>query len=333
MTAPVIYFGGGEDSEHMFIGAGTSVITTSGSFRSLYARCSLSTTQAVGNGYWQSVFQYIGTPSTFWFSGRIAMGNFSGSNGGMLSFIDSTNHTRLQIVCSGGLPVVQKVNTAGTATTLTNTLGTWGGSFSGATGGTDKIDVSWVNSGSGSINIYINGIKQFNYTGDTTTETTAIAGHRLGNASSSSGNWSEIIVSDTDTRTWNLQTAAPVANGNTHNFDTGTPAASNVNEITANYATLDGSTTAGQIDQYTIPAIAAGTYTIVAVGVSSQLVRGASGPQHMDLGVRSGSTDYWSSDQALTLAWANYQNWWNTDPNTSATWTALPANIGLKSVT
>ena len=125
---------------------------------------------------------------------------------------------------------------------------------------------------------------------------------------------------------------APTAHGNTHNFDTGSPAASNVNETSLNDATLDGSASAGQIDQYTIPSIAAGTFTITAVGVSARCQKGASGPTKMDLGVRSGGSDYWSSDQALTTTWAGYQNWWVTDPNTAATWAALPSNIGLKSV-
>jgi hypothetical protein len=54
----------------------------------------------------------------------------------------------------------------------------------------------------------------------------------------------------------------------------------------------------------------------------------------MDAVVRSGTTDYLSSDFSLTTAWANYQNWWMTDPNTAGlVWAALPVNIGLKSIT
>ncbi len=130
-----------------------------------------------------------------------------------------------------------------------------------------------------------------------------------------------------------LQSLAPVANGNTHNFDTGTPAAANVNEITLSDGTVDGSTTAAQIDQYTIPALATGSFSILAVGVSARMQKGTSGPTKMDLGVRS-TSDYWSADQVLTVTWAAYQNWWTTDPNTaSSPWAALPSNIGLQSVT
>jgi hypothetical protein len=114
---------------------------------------------------------------------------------------------------------------------------------------------------------------------------------------------------------WILQTLAPVANGNTHNFDTGTPGRSKVNENTLNDTTLDGSTTAGQIDQYTIPVPShPGTFAIVAVGVSARMQKGTSGPSKMDLGVRSGGTDYWSTDISLGASWATSQNWWTTDP-------------------
>jgi hypothetical protein len=127
--------------------------------------------------------------------------------------------------------------------------------------------------------------------------------------------------------------ARPVANGNTHNFDTGSPAASKVNETTLDDTTLDGSTTAGQIDQYTIPAITSGTFGIIAIGVSARMQKGTSGPSKMDLGTRVSGTDYWSTDFSLAASWQTSQYWQTVDPSTSAAWTALPTNIGLKSVT
>lgn len=326
----IIYFGGGEDSENYAQGSGSAISTTANTFRSTYARCSMACTQ---NGSWLNWEAYAGTPSSFWFSARTAASTILTNGNTLLRFVDASRYARLQLIISGGVLLVQKVNTAGTATTLANALAPWAPGFAGPAQ-TDKIDIHWVNSASGSVDIWFNGVKYYNYSGDTTTETTAISFHQLTTCQNAQTSyWSEVIVADQDTRTWNLQTLAPVANGNTHNFDTGTPAAANVNEVTLSYATLDGSTTAGQKDQYTIPAIAAGTYTIVAVGVSSQLVKGTSGPSKMDLGVRSGTTDYWSSDQTLDVGWNDYQNWWTTDPDTSAVWVALPVNIGLKSVT
>lgn len=332
-----IYFAGGEDHDHYQVGGGIVDTGTAGSFRSTYSRCGLRINNTLDNtAYWQNYATWASTPSTFWFSTRMAAnsGASAGSGTKFIVFCDSANIPRLRLTSTGSsIIIVQKLNTAGTATTLPNTLTPWTYVASG-TNIADKIDIHWVNSVSGSIDIYFNLVHVYSYTGDTTTETTAIAYHRGGWIGGGANSWySEFIVSDTDTRSFNLQTLAPVANGNTHNFDTGSPAAANVNEITLLDATLDGSTTAGQIDQYTIPALAAGTYTIFAVGISARMQKGTSGPSKMDLGVRQSGTDYWSSDFTLDNAWWNYQNWWVTDPSTSATWTSLPVNIGLKSVT
>jgi hypothetical protein len=228
--------------------------------------------------------------------------------------------------------VVEKLDAAGTATQL-------GSSFSYAASSSvpEKFDVFVNYAVSGAITLYQGGIQIFSYTGDVTTNSvTALAGIRVHSViqSASLGQaWSEIIVCDQDTRALNLQTLAPVANGNTHNFDTGTPAAANVNEITLDDSTLDGSTTTNQIDEYTIPAIASGTYGILAIGVSARMVKGATGPSKADLVVRSAAADYLSADKTLTLSWDTYQNWWTADPATSAPWAGLPTNIGIKSIT
>lgn len=335
MTLPVVYWGGGEDSEFYQVG-GNFVSTLVNSFRSTYARCSLSVQQSntPGINFWQNWLQY--SLSSFWWTGRsiILSVNAPESGGILLQWVDTNNIVRLQLVAvSANTWAFYKVDHLGAATQL-------GSNFSMicSLNEQDKFDLQFVCNATGTCNFYLNGIQYFAFSGDTTTDSvTTICGHRLGNeqskTSGSTRYWSEITVGDSDTRSWNLQTLPPVANGNTHNFDIGSPQASNVNEIFLDDSTLDGSDTAGQIDQYTIPAIAPGTYSILAIIVSARMQRGLSGLSKMDIGVRSGSTDYWSSDQSLTTAWTDYQNVWNTDPNTTAAWAALPINIGLKSVT
>ncbi len=324
-----IYFGGGEDSEFYQVGGGT-VTTVAGWYRSAYARCGLMTNNIL-TSYWQNWLPF--TVSTFWTSARWGFGASSTAAAGykMVAWLDSSALERIRLISTGtNAWKFEKVNGSGTATQL-------GAGFTlvPTVIVPDKLDVYIVYNAAGTITLYLNGIQYFTYSGDVTTDSlTALNNIRFGSTSNGANTaWSEVILADTDTRSWNLQTLPPVANGNTHDFDTGSPAASNVNEIVLSDATLDGSTTAGQIDQYTIPSIAGGTYTIVSIGVSSRMQKGVSGPSKMDLGVRSGGTDYWSSDQTLTVAWADYQNWWSTDPNTAATWAALPSNIGLKSVT
>lgn len=341
------YFVGGEDECHYQVGGGT-ITTTATNYRSTsvpplqpFARCALALpTSGKPEIYWASLLAYTGTPSTFWWSGRFvsnAISSIGGTNATLVKFVDALGFVRLRLrVSAAAAPptiIAEKVNTAGSATALTNTLAPWGIVSSGS-GLSDKVDIFWDNQASGTLNVYLNGVRVIAFTGDTTTETTAITGHQISNCwGLSSMSWSEIICSDTDTRSMSLQTLQPVANGNTHNFDTGSPAAANVNETTLNDTTLDGSTTAGQIDQYTIPALVSGTYTIMDVIMSARFQIGTSGPTKVDLGVRSTSTDYWSSDFTGGVFWQCIQYHWLTDPATSVTWQALPSNIGLKSVT
>lgn len=322
-----VYFAGGEDSDFL---AGTTISVTGSGFRTGYARCSLS---SLSNGYIQNPVAF--TASTFWSSARWSGASQFGVNtGSFISWHDSSGIKRLSLECTNSSTktwTFYKVDASAVKTQLGSTfVMDWTGISP-----TIKVDVYAVVNSSGTIQVYWQNTLMFTYTGDTTTNSvTSIAFIQLrtiGNTVTTDS-FSEVMVMDQDTRACSLQTLAPVANGNTHNFDTGTPAAANVNEITLSDVTLDGSTTAGQIDQYTMTSLIAGTWTIMAVGVSARAIMGTTGPTKMDVGVRS-TSDYWSSDFSLTGVFANgYSNWWTVDPNTSLGWAALPSNIGLKSV-
>lgn len=339
-----IYFAGGEDSD-FYSTASSIVSTTAGSYRSTYARCSL-VVAATSNVATVSDAIYIQNPTAFssnafwlsfqsYYASSIAANTTSFS---LIRLLDSSQIIRIAMQGTGTphLYSIYKINAAGTKTQL-------GSNFTATIdlNSLHKVDLNVNYNTSGSLNVYVDGVNVFTYSGDVTTDSVTSLGYiRLScSASVSIGGprqFSEIIVSDTDTRTMTLQTLQPVANGNTHTFDTGIPAAANVNEVTLNDATLDGSSVASQVDQYTVPSLAAGSWSIVGIGVSARMRKGlTSGPTKMDLGVRAGSTpaDYWSSDEVLTTNWNNYQNWWLTDPSTSAGWAVLPVNIGLKSVT
>ncbi len=325
-----ILFAGGEDSDFLSIGGG-GISTSVNNRRSSYSRCALGGINTFGA--WISGYSF--SASSFWTTLRVNNMTTSG-NAYLFTAYDTNFVRRLQFRCSGNIffPAtmnVEKVNAAGSATSL----GTYTQPQGTAIGGqTDKIDIFVNYAVSGQILIYMNGLPLFSYSGDVTTDSvTSLCHVGTGVCGSTTAWFSEMIVADVDTRNFSLQTLAPVANGNTHNWDTGSPAAANVNEITLDDTTLDGSTTAGQIDQYTIPAPVSGSLSIMAVGISARMTKGTTGPSKMDLGVRSSGADYWSSDLTLITAWGNYQNWWSTDPATSAAWTGLPTNIGLKSVT
>jgi hypothetical protein len=274
--------------------------------------------------------------------GQTAPGGITNSEQFKLADVNKITRIRMRLTNNSNAPqtfAVEKVTAANVATTL------FTGSFvyDTVTTGTESTQFAWhvQYAVAGFCELYYRGILLGSFTGDVTTDgITDLAYIVLGNNAQGPRNfWSEVMVTDFDPRTCSLQTFAPVANGNTHNFDTGTPAAANVNEVTLNLTTLDGSTTAGQIDEYTTGAVATGTFDVMAYGVSAFLSKGTSGPSKADLAVRTGGTDFFSSDQVLSTFYDSYQNWWTLNPNTSAPWltnqigSTSGFNIGLKSVT
>lgn len=341
-----IYAIGGEDSELYQVGGGV-ITTTAGQFRSPQARCALRVT--VG-GTSQSFWQYIKpfSQAVFWAKARLV----TSASAGIVSSIvwqayslDGLPRLRIRCTVSGspGTYVIEKVTTAGVLTTLATFF--WSPTPGPAV--PDQVDIFVNYAVAGEVSLYFNrNLVATTGTGvDVTTNSiTALVNLGYGNhtnttVTATGCNWSEAVVSDTDTRSWNLQGFPAVANGNTHNFDTGTPAAANVNEISIDYSTLDGSTTAGQIDEYTTGAVAAGTYSIIAYVVSAVMQKGATGPSKADLLVRTGSADWPSTDQVLTVSWDTYQYVWLLNPNTGVAWlpgdvgAAVGFNIGIKSIT
>lgn len=340
MSAINVYAAGGEDSELYQLTGGT-ISTTANTFRAspiVYARCSLATVNATaGLTFWQYNVPFSQT--VFWCGARLRNTSGAAANHVAWRAVDVNGLPRLRIRCSVGATstwVLEKVDGAGTLTTLATFV--W--LPLGAT--PEKFDVFVNYAVAGEFSFYFNRAFVASFVGDVTTNgLTVLANVGYGAISNTSGGffWSETIVCDLDTRSFNLNGFDPVANGNTHNFDVGTPAAANVNQITTPYTTIDGATTAGLIDQYTVGAVAAGTYGVLAVGVSVVWQVGTSGPSKGDVGVRTGGTDYWSADQSLITSFTNYLNWWATNPNTGVDWTtaqigaAAGFNIGVKSVT
>lgn len=341
-------FAAGEDSDGVSIGS-AGISTLAGAFRSSYARCGLLVSNgAVGLTYWR--FANVFSSASFWFTARIwnTGGNFS-SPDVLWKGLDVSNIVRLRVRntsgnTSGGTFVVEKLDSTGAATQL-------GSSFtSGFTDSTlYKWDLKVVNAVAGSIEFYVSPANggspslRYSFSGDTTTNgVTVLTGYDAGQCNTLGNTqttvWSEMITHTAPTLSMSLAGGHPVANGNTHNFTSA--AAANVNPITMNLATPDYSNTAGQIDQYTVGAIPAGSFSVRAVVVGGTGQKGTSGPSKLDWGVRTGAADFWSPDIAMSAlnAPAPSQYAWDLNPNTGVAWqttevgNAAGFNIGARSV-
>lgn len=341
MTA--VFFAGSEDIDFTFY-AGMAVITSTARFRPSWVRSGIGDTAGGAVSAAENTVPFAA--SVFWaqarFCNSFAAGAVSGSFIMELRSADHLPRLRFKLTSAGGPTntfAIVKTTAAGVETSLFTGTVIWD---TPATGN-EAQQVSWqVNYAvAGKVEVFYKGLSLGSFTGDVTTDgLTSLAYVALkGTGGGNNCFWSEVMVTDFDLRAVGLQTFAPVANGNTHNFDTGTPAAANVNEITLNIATLDGSTTAGQIDEYTTGAVIAGTFDVAAYGVSAYMSKGASGPSKADLAVRTGAADFFSADQVLNTYYTNFQNWWVLNPNTAAPWNTAQIgstagfNIGVKSVT
>lgn len=349
MTTPTIIAGGCEDDVMVSVGGGT-VITTSGFFDSTFTRCALrvpipNSNVVIAPIWWQNETPYSVGAAVYWHMIRLRVTDNTNSSPNtpfayICAWCDANGIQRLKLIqLAGGAYRLIKINAAGATTTLISSMTiTWN------TAGLDRIDCAINYSATGSAAIYVNDALVGAVSGvDMTTDgNTTLCYTLLGqcisnvNSSSATANFSEWFISDTDSRTWHQGSFPPVANGNTNTWDQGSPgpgtAASQVNEITLDDSTWNGSDTANQIDDYTIPSLPAG-YLPVAVGVSSRTAMGATGPAHLQLGFYQAGSHYFSGNITLVPSLENYQYWLSTDPSTSAPWTGLPTNISEKSIT
>lgn len=147
--------------------------------------------------------------------------------------------------------------------------------------------------------------------------------------------YSAIMVADEDLTNWMyLQTAI---NGN--GAETAwTGDYTNVDEPGRNDADIIHSNTNGAVETYTKAALPSiyNTFAVKGVGVMARAMRGTTGPQNLQLAARSGSTNGFSANKALTIKWDQYREFFSTNPDTAAAWTfaeADAAQVGVKAVT
>lgn len=338
-----VYFAGGEDIDFTMF-SGMIANANGGRFRPAFARCSIGD----GSGNAASLAQNCQpfAASVFWAQARFCNSFAPGqvNNFALMTFADSGGVVRLRLVVTSfatGVAQIKvtKISAALVETTLFTGSIIWDNVATGQEATAITFNINYAVAGS--IQLYYKGVSIGSFAGDITTDAvTSLAFIQLrGTGGGNNCFWSECIVGDFDPRSCSLQTFAPVANGNTHNFDTGTPAAANVNETLVSDATIDGSTVAGQIDEYTTAAVATGTFAVIAYGVSARALQAAGGPTKMDLAVRTAATDFFSADITLLTTFTGYQNWWTNNPNTVAPWLTSQIgntagfNIGIKSVT
>ncbi len=310
-----------------------------GTFRSDWSRCSIQTEQTAN--YIVRSTTFAGGPiSTCWLSFRLLVGSppvtailnklvglgRSGTNESFGVGIFAAS-SKLAIFKSDG-------------TTHTN-LGTQANpSIAGST--LYKIDLEVVTfSSSGAVNLYIDGVLVQALTGVNLIPSTIsdfdqvfLYGH-TSSANNATPRFSEFIVDTGDTRSFNLRTHSINAAGDTNTFTTG--AHTDVDETTISDTDVITSATAAQeFNANLVPIPSAGVTGLVCRGVkvAARALRDTTGPQSLEVGIRSGGTTNVSAAQTLDLAHTTYERLMTVNPVTTAAFTNTELDalqIALKS--
>jgi hypothetical protein len=353
VTLATIYFAGGEDIDFYTVGiqpwdVGWS--TLSAVYRNDWSRGAVSVQNLTNGGSFPDDpnFAHFNVSPTFtpvndfWFHSQTYILDSSNENGYNALGFGKDNVWRLALQgtgTNGSLKLVKRDSVGVITTLVTSAAGVFNGQglFGG---GMLQFDIHIVYSTTGSITFYLNGTNTpvMTFTGDVTTDgETELNQFFMGTAwSATIYYYSEIIVTDTDSRAMSLLTLPPVANGNTQDW-IGT--ADDINEAQIDDTNFINTDTADEIAEFTCPTtIPFGSWDVQAVFQSGRFNIGLDGPQHFQFVNRpaSGSTDYFTANFDPAPAIQNFHYQWPVNPDTGLQWTIADIgagfNLGVKSI-
>jgi general stress protein CsbA len=327
----MIIWCGGEDIDFPN-GTAPTISTSTNSFRSGFARCSLRC--ASGPTSARSLSFSGGSITSGWVHCNVfpsspvsndpivGLGLNAVGNGGIFVGSSTSNALKCAIYTWDGTTLTQLAAEIGTSLSGTQLF---------------SIDMHIANLGSSStVNVYVNNVLVIVYSGSTvisgiaSLDCVAIYGASIFNGYV----MSEFIVGDSDTRSFSLLTMAPNAAGDVNNWTTGTFA--NINPVTINDASVVAVNTTGQDFQANlidIPAGSFGNVQAVKAAVRSEITAG-SVPTALKIGVKTNGSVNVDAGQSLTTGFLTYERLMLTNPVTSAAWLASemnPLQIDLQS--
>jgi hypothetical protein len=144
---------------------------------------------------------------------------------------------------------------------------------------------------------------------------------------------SEVTVTTVSPIGWRVGTLYPNGAGTTNTFDSGTYP--DVAETVYSDTTGLISGTANQLATFNCNDLAPGGYVIKGLSVNVRAKRDTTGPQNMQIAIRTHATNYFSPTIALDVGYGSYCYVWETNPNTGIAWTEAEiaaVEIGVKSI-
>lgn len=255
------------------------------------------------------------------------------------SVTGATEHYRFRWCDGSGTEVIRLAHISSTQTLR---LDYWNGSAWVSAGSLNvdldaarqTIDIAAVvNSASGSLKLYLSGTERIDSGTIDLSGITALGKLRFYGPTTITGTLvSQCIVADEPTIGMRVFTVAPSGAGATSDW---TGAYTEIDEITYNDGDFINSPSANQVSTFSISPGTLTGYQVRAVAVTARAKCGASGPQNLQLALRSSGTNYFSGSKALDVGYGAFCNIWETNPATSAAWvnTAVAGlQPGVKSI-
>lgn len=253
----------------------------------------------------------------------------------------------ITLYTSGGTGVLRLYQSSSTARVLQYWSGsawtTIGSSFSMTTGALANIDIHCkIDASAGIMELYVDSVLKASLSGATSffggSSVSYIEMSPTHSTNSNNQAWSQFICADVDTRSMKLATIRPNAAGATSQWSGTYTDIDDVGYYTdSDYIT---SGTANQVSTFGLTDLSTAAQALDPLGVivTGRARKGTTGPQNLQLGVHSGSTDYFAANEpSLGSSFGNLTpRIWDQNPDTSAAWTVSEIQslqAGVKSIT
>lgn len=286
----------------------------------------------MNSGY---IYKLLTAANEYWISFRIRFASTSGTTTAVLKFMNTSTvlgTLKIDLATDGYVKVYR-----GDSSTLCAT-----GTYQCSINNTYRIEVDYKpdTGSSGTFNVKVNGISDIAFTGQTANNALQINKMRFGNGYASWYLDDFVVDSSEYPGNTRIQSIKPSAAGNSTQWDPST--GSNwdcVDEIPYNDTDYVSTNVVDEVDLYALANLVEGSKTISAIKCLQVSARakqdGAATATKLALSVRTGSTNYFGSDQSVTQdVWGWYSELWHTNPNTSVAWTKSDVDgleAGLKS--
>lgn len=139
--------------------------------------------------------------------------------------------------------------------------------------------------------------------------------------------WSEFIIANESTLDYRVATLYPTADGTYAEQSGGNY--TDIDELDNNDSDVVQYTTTGLRSSFQLSNLTstAALYKPIAVAVGCRAKRDATGPTQVDIGIRTNSTDYYTSTASLNTGYLTFRgDWGTTNPQTGSAWTISEIN-------